>query len=125
MSEAEDLLAFQLKAVGIPYEREVVFAPPRKFRADFILDHCGHGHSFGDCCRFLIEVDGGTWSTSRHTTGTGFQRDAEKLNRAAELGYRVLRYTPSMVEDGSALAQIERCLGASPQAALGSPDGVA
>jgi hypothetical protein len=35
---------------------------------------------------------------------------AEKLNAAAELGYRVLRFTPRMVEDGSALAQIQRIL---------------
>jgi very-short-patch-repair endonuclease len=62
----------------------------------------------------LVEVDGGSWlPKGRHTTGSGFEKDAEKLNAAAELGYRVLRFTPRMVEDGSALAQIQRILSKS------------
>ena len=61
--------------------------------------------------RFLIEIDGGSWlPKGRHTTGAGFEKDAEKLNAAAELGYRVLRFTPRMVNDGTALEQIRRIL---------------
>jgi hypothetical protein len=59
----------------------------------------------------LIEIDGGTWKFSRHTTGTGFQGDCEKLNAAVLLGYRCLRFTPAMVESGVALSTIERALG--------------
>jgi very-short-patch-repair endonuclease len=60
--------------------------------------------------RFLIEVDGGSWVGGRHNTGAGFAKDLEKLNAAAELGYRVLRFTPQMINDGSALEQIRRIL---------------
>ena len=118
MSEAEELLAYQLKAVGILFQREVRFAPPRRWRADFIIDyhmvddiypipvacHCS------EATKVLIEVDGGTWTSSRHTTGAGYRADLEKLNKATELGYRVLRYLPEQVESGEALAQIEKLL---------------
>ena len=110
MSNAEELLAFQLKAVGIPFEREVQFAKPRRWRADFILDHCGHPHSFSDSCRFLIEVDGGAFAGGRHTSGAGFRADIEKLNAATLAGYRVLRFLPEHVESGVALATIEQAL---------------
>lgn len=117
MSAAEDALAFQLRAVGIRFDREVLFARvmKRRWRADFVVSACGDRDAGKPCdyashTPLLVEVDGGTWTSGRHTTGSGFARDAEKLNRATELGYRVLRFTPAMVDDGSALAQIERCL---------------
>ena len=99
MSDAEEALAFQFRAVGIECLREYVFAPPRRWRADFMIGR-----------DLLIEVDGGTWAGGRHTTGAGFAADCEKLNEATILGYRVLRVTPSMVDDGSALALVERAL---------------
>ena len=105
MSDAEELLAYQLRAVGIAFDREVQFARPRRWRADFIaFRHLNPGP------RVLVEVDGGTWAGGRHTTGSGFAADCEKLNEAVLLGYRVLRVTPAMVESGAALALIERAL---------------
>lgn len=95
MSDAEDALAWQLKAVGIAFEREVRFAPPRKWRADFVIG------------RIIVEVDGGVWSGGRHTTGAGFMGDIEKLNAATMLGFSVIRVTPDMVDDGRALSLIE------------------
>jgi hypothetical protein len=111
LSDAEVLLAVQLEQAGIPFEREYRFHPSRKWRADFAIVH-------PDATRprlpgfytHLIEVDGGSWVAGRHTRGSGFEKDAEKLNAAAELGYRVLRYTPRMIEDGSAIEQIRRIL---------------
>ena len=44
-----------------------------------------------------VEIDGGVYSGGRHVTGTGFTGDCIKLNRATELGWRVLRYTPQML----------------------------
>ncbi|CAB4174109.1 Restriction_endonuclease_like domain containing protein [uncultured Caudovirales phage] len=100
MSAAEETLAFQLRAVGIVFVREVVFAPPRKWRADFLI---GDG-------ALLVEVDGGTWTSGRHVTGSGYAADIEKANEAILLGFRVLRVTPAMVDSGHALALIERAL---------------
>ena len=102
MSDAEEAFAFQLRDVGILFAREVRFAPPRMWRADFEI-YCPANP-------LLIEVDGGTWAGGRHTTGAGFAADCAKLNEATLLGYRVLRVTPAMVDDGSALALVERAL---------------
>lgn len=107
MSSAEDLLAFQLKAVGIPFVREVQFAKPRKWRADFVLRPVGNRVYVQP---ILIEIDGATWTGGRHVTGRGHAADAEKRNAAVLLGYRPLTFTPAQVEDGSALKTIEAAL---------------
>jgi very-short-patch-repair endonuclease len=105
-SQAETLLEAQLSQAGIPYEREYRFHPIRRWRADFgvIEPELAHDPTI------LIEIDGGSWVAGRHTRGSGFEKDCEKHNAAAELGYRVLRYTPRMIESGEALEQIRRIL---------------
>lgn len=107
-STAELLLATQLEQAGIPFEREVKFHPERKWRADFMV---GQNFAWPVRGRYLIEIDGGAWTQGRHTRGAGFEGDLEKLNAAALLGYRVLRFTPAMVEDGRALAVIRQAPG--------------
>jgi hypothetical protein len=57
-----------------------------------------------------LEIDGAVWTQGRHTRGSGYVKDMEKLNAAAELGWRVFRYTPQMVESGAAIRQLERVL---------------
>jgi very-short-patch-repair endonuclease len=108
-SPAETLLAVQLEQAGIPFEREYRFHPGRRWRADFHVDPRPSPQWWADA-PLLIEIDGGSWVAGRHTRGSGFEKDAEKLNAAAELGYRVLRYTPRMIESGEALEQIRRIL---------------
>lgn len=41
-----------------------------------------------------LEVEGGIWTSGRHTRGKGFAGDMEKYNRAAVLGWRVVRVEP-------------------------------
>ena len=73
MSAPEDTLAFQLKAVGIPFEREVQFAKPRRWRADFVVQ------AADDVCAYVFEgtsnrcfaqpehaVHHGTWQSRRN-----------------------------------------------------------
>jgi very-short-patch-repair endonuclease len=108
-SPAETLLAVQLDQAGIPFLREYQFHPTRKWRADFVMEGLGP-YVDSDSIALLIEIDGGSWVAGRHTRGSGFEKDAAKLNAAAELGYRVLRYTPRMIESGEALEQIRRIL---------------
>ena len=100
-SKGEIALAGQLDARGIGYERELMLIPGRRFRFDFLLA--------GD---LIVEVEGGTWSGGRHTSGVGFRSDCQKYNMALELGYRVLRYTTDMVTRGEAIAQVERIVAA-------------
>ena len=101
-SKGEVALAGQLDARGIGYERELMLIPSRRFRFDFLLAQFA----------LVIEVEGGTWSGGRHTTGAGFRSDCFKYNAALELGYRVLRYTTDMVTRGEAIAQVERIVAA-------------
>ena len=129
MSLAEETLAAQLESDRIFFEREVQFAPedwclsmgfvtptgrPKRWRADFMV---GQNFAWPVRGRFLVECDGGSWVGGRHVTGTGFESDLEKLNAAALLGFRVLRFTPSMIADGRALAVIRAALGLAEKAA--------
>lgn len=73
---------------GLPFaSRELVFAPPRRWRFDFAFQ----------VQRVAIEVEGGVWTGGRHTRGSGFAKDMEKYNEAAARGWRVLRCQPKDV----------------------------
>lgn len=102
MSDLEALLAFQLRASGIPApEREHRFAAPaRRWRFDFAWP----------ALKVACEVDGATWIAGRHARGSGIERDARKYSTAAVLGWRVLRVTRTMVESGEALSLVEAAL---------------
>lgn len=101
MSALEDLFALHVRAAKLPDPTpEHRFAPPRKFRFDF----CWPDRLIA------VEIDGGTWTKSRHTTGSGFERDCEKTNLAALAGWRVFRFTGGMVRSGAAIATIIEAL---------------
>ncbi len=104
-SELEDLLLFQMQAVGLDPEREFMFAKPlgRRFRSDFCFKNK----------RLLIEVEGGIWSKGAHSRPAGILRDMEKNNLATLLGYVCLRFSAEQVHDGSALTMIEKVLNES------------
>ena len=97
-SEHEELFAMQLRAAKLRgWEREVVFAPPRRWRFDFA--HCIY--------KIAVEVEGGTWIQGRHQTGKGIAADMEKYNAATLKGWRVFRFTAEMVASGEALRVAE------------------
>lgn len=80
----EDSMDRQMKAAGITgYERNKVFIPGRRYRADFW---------FKDL-KLVIEVDGGLWKRGGHTTGVGAHRDRERdilaYTRGGILTFRV------------------------------------
>ena len=102
VSAGEESLAFQMKALGIRFERQVRFAPPRRWTFDFVVPV---GMS-----KMAVEVEGGNWSGG-HKRGAAADTDYEKFNEAALSGWWVLRFSTAMVEDGRAIATIERALG--------------
>lgn len=57
-----------------------------------------------------VEVEGGTWMRGRHSRGSGFESDCRKYNTALLLGWRVLRYTGSMIKSKEAIKQVARIL---------------
>ncbi len=95
---ADTFAAAVLEAAGLPAPiREYRFAPPRRWR----FDYAWPAH------RLALEVEGGTWSGGRHVRGKGYERDCEKYNAAALLGWKVLLVTTGMIRDGRALALLE------------------
>jgi len=100
-SDLEQTLLFLIRVNGLPEPvREYKFHPVRKWRSDFAYPEQ----------RLLIEAEGGMWTKSRHRTGEGYTKDCEKYNAASILCYRVLRFTRSMIEDGTAIETIKEAL---------------
>lgn len=101
MSDAEELLAFQIKAAGLDgFERQYRYAKPRKLAADFAWP----------ASRLLVECDGGIFSRQAHGSITGILADIDRANTATLTGWRRLRVTPDMVKSGVALQLIEAAL---------------
>lgn len=100
MSAPEEVLAAGLAQAGIPYQREVKLIPGRKHRVDFHIT----GHPL------VVEVEGGTWTGGRHTSGSGFEKDCWKYNQLTLLGFQVLRFTSGMVMSGEALETIKQAI---------------
>ena len=114
LDDPELLMATQLEQAGIPFEREYLFHPERKWRADFLVKsgwatcpECGLESAI------LVEIDGGGFlpGGGRHSRGVGIEQDCEKQSAVAILGYRVIRVTPAQVNDGRAPSWIRQALG--------------
>ena len=101
-SDLERSFETQLRSLGVSgWERETRFCD-RRWRFDFAWPDR----------KLAVEIEGGTWGgKGRHTTGTGFAADCVKYNTAALLGWTVLRYTSTHVEDWSAARQVAEVVG--------------
>lgn len=101
-SVGEESLVLQMQALKIKgWIREHKFHPTRRWRFDFAFVEL----------KLAVEVEGGTMGgKGRHSRGTGYEKDCEKYAEAALLGWFVIRVTTRMVQDGRAIALIERAL---------------
>ena len=100
-SSLEARLLWQIQIAGLPLPvAELVFHTGRKWRFDFSWDEYD----------LAVEVEGGTWSGGRHVSPVGFRKDCEKYNQAVIDGWRVLRFTSDMIDDGTALATITKAM---------------
>lgn len=78
---------YDLRFFREPY-REYAFHPTRKWRFDFAWTEC----------KVAVEIDGNAWNVKgggRHAQDS----DRDKLNTAAALGWRVLRFSPQQLTD--------------------------
>lgn len=100
-------LVFQCHALGLRgYERELRFAPPRRFRFDlcFVAE------------KLAVEIDGITFQRGshqaggRHTSIRGLRAECEKSALAALHGFRVIHCLPEHVKSGQAVDWISRVL---------------
>ncbi len=94
-----ELLRMQMTGAKLSFTQEFRFHPTRRWRADFALPK--------EEPIVLVEVEGGSWVSGRHTRGVGFEADCMKYNAAVLLGYAVLRFTTNLINTGYALATIE------------------
>ena len=106
MSELEEEFALQLKAIGIPFEREAKATKGRRWRWDFFITVGITDHEF-----ILIDIQGGTWNNGRHSRGKGYQNDCDKGNAATKDGYTVFHFTGDDIKSGKALTFIEEYIG--------------
>jgi hypothetical protein len=81
------------------------FDPERRWRFDY---------AWPDAL-VALEVEGGVFTGGRHTRGAGFLKDIEKYNRAAVLGWRVLRTTPKELCMGETIEMIKAAMNLSEQ----------
>lgn len=88
----DELLMTDLQVAGIEPVREFMFHSERAWRFDFAYPPL----------LLAIEVDG----RGRHQTPKGYMEDAQKLNAAIELGWRVLRYPTRAVTTNKRRARI-------------------
>lgn len=108
-SPAEILLEKHLREIKIGFVAEFKFHSDRKWRFDFVVGPilgvvAGHMrmNPYHPTNSFAIEIEGGTWSKSRHGHGKGFEADCEKYNTATMMGWRILRFSTGQVLRGEA-----------------------
>jgi very-short-patch-repair endonuclease len=101
VSDLEELFIYQLKQSGLPRPdtREFKFHPTRRWRADFL---------YSEPINLCVEIEGGEWVNGRHNRNLA--KDAEKYNEMELMGYRLLRFTGSMLKNGMAMEQMRRAL---------------
>lgn len=93
------------KAEGLPEpETEVVFAPPRKYRADYLFR----------AAMVIVEREGGLWAGGRagmaHAMPSAILRDMERSNLAQSLGFCYFRFTPTQLDTGEAVRFLKALL---------------
>ena len=100
-SKLVEQLLHQLEAINLaPTHREWQFHPERKWRFDLAWPDF----------KVAVEVHGGIHSGGRHTRGAGFEKDREKMNEAALMGWLALEVTGDQIRSGQALGWVERAL---------------
>lgn len=101
-----DSFVLLVKAHGLPVpETEVVFAPPRRWRADYL---------WREPRKVIVEREGGLWSKGRagraHGMPSSILRDMERSNAAQLAGFLYFRYTPQQLDSGDAVIEIAKVL---------------
>lgn len=79
---------------------EYQFAPPRKWRFDWLFEGW-----------VALEIQGGNWVGGRHVSAAALRDEYEKVNEAQLRGFLVLFCTPADIDSGAAFALVRRALG--------------
>lgn len=101
-AELQEYLAYAPQSFGLDWTlvTEHRFHPIRKWRFDF----CWPG------AKIAVEYDGIMFGHASHSSLSGILRDAEKINEAQRLGWRVFRANAKSVERGTFQALMDAVL---------------
>lgn len=90
-----------LREAGLPAPTpEYRFDPTRRWRFDYAWpEH-----------KVALEVEGGVFIRGRHSRGAGMIADMEKYNRAAVLGWAVIRCVPSALKSSQTIEDVKTLL---------------
>lgn len=99
LSPLVEMLKVFIRDAGLPAPaQELKFHNQRKWAFDLCYPD-----------RLLaIECEGGIHSGGRHVRGKGYEADCVKYNEAQLLGWRVLRFTMELINNGTAIDQVRR-----------------
>jgi very-short-patch-repair endonuclease len=95
-STLEEYFAYLLTEAKIPFEAQYKAVPGRRYSWDFYIPEA----------HLLVEIQGGTWTHSGHTTHDGLHRDYTKNNLAVMNGWPVMYFDAEMVHNGEALTTV-------------------
>jgi len=100
--EFELWLLRDIAALKLPTpERQALWHPTTNYKADLLFVRE----------LLIVEVDGGVYLRyGHHNSGKGYEYDRVRDAEALCLGFTVLRVTPGMVKDGTAIDYVERVL---------------
>jgi hypothetical protein len=89
--EHEDRMVELIKAnTSYEVKREHRFHETRRWRFDAAITEI----------KTAFEMEGGTWTGKGHIHPLGFEKDLEKYNTAALMGWTVYRFVPRMLNQG-------------------------
>ena len=115
----EDRIKLELRLNKITqYETQYKFHPTRRWKFDFawpdkMIAIEVEGNTFGRICKKKVygKVCNQRLAGGRHTQGTGFEKDCEKYNTAALMGWKVYRIPSSMIKGGKSFELINEIFG--------------
>jgi hypothetical protein len=110
----EGVLAFQIRSVlaplGLPMPVGRGFGTDRQFQFAKQLERRFTVDYAWPIQRLLVEVQGGLWIGGAHARGWGVERDCEKAQLMAVLGYTLIPVTEKDIRSGRALELIRLVL---------------
>lgn len=87
--------------IGVECVKEFRFHQGRMWRFDYAIPEY----------KIALEVEGGVWTSGRHTRPRGFLNDIEKYNTAALDGWTVVRTVPDELITGNTIEMLRILVG--------------
>jgi hypothetical protein len=104
-TDAQILLEIHLHELGFSFQPEFKFHPDRAWRFDYMIT-CPSPDGISP--NFALEIEGGIFTQGRHLRAGGYLKDMEKYREAAMLGWKVFRFSPQEILNGTCHQFLQR-----------------